>query len=313
MGKKDLDCIHCQHHVLTCVLRNKFFVRAGAWCWISVDYESERLAFHYICTSNHLPHITLCKADRIRLTGVFLVQFGTVLIYIITFFMLRRKTKGLFKNAQQGANAPNMTTIQAVNRITMLMTLYPCFYVLLTLPLSAGRMWSMAHNGKPYSDAYACIAGAMITSCGWIDTLLYTLTRRRLLKDTMPQSTSRRTRSSNWDNDLGSKGITHTRTVTVEGGHVMDFPSPSGIRHGSMRMQNFGYERPPSPNGSMDPILSGHIPGGKHKAEVSVGLQEMLAEDPEKQDDVAPLPPGWVRQQEPSNQWPLVAQDDPSR
>ena len=152
----------------------------------------------------------------------------------------------------------------------------------------------MANNGAPYSDAYACVAGAMITSCGWVDSLLYTLTRRRLLKDTMPNNSSRKT-GSDWDNGLGSKGITHTRTVTVEGGHVMEIMDPSQ-RRASVPPHGFtGYERPPSPTGSIDPILSGQGHLGKSKAEVSVGLQDMMAEDREKQDDVGPLPTGWVR------------------
>lgn len=191
-----------------------------------------------------------------------------------------------------------MATVHAVNRITKLMTLYPCVYVLLTLPLSAGRMWSMANDSKPYSYEYALVAGAMITSCGWVDTLLYTLTRRRLLKDTMPQS-SRREGSSNWDKGLGSQGITHTRTVTVEGGQMMDTLEPprGPLRQGPA--VHFGYERPPSPTGSIDPILNGGSKGsvGRNKTEVSVRLQEVLNDDPEKDDEITPLPRGWHRRE----------------
>ena len=189
-----------------------------------------------------------------------------------------------------------MATVHAVNRITKLMTLYPCVYVILTLPLSAGRMWSMAHNRKPYSDQYALVAGAMITSCGWVDTLLYTLTRRRLLKDSMPQS-SRREGSSNWDKGLGSQGITHTRTVTVEGGQMMDTLDPRGaVRQGPV--SPYGYERPPSPTSSIDPILNGGSKGGvgRNKTEVSVGMQEVPSDEAEKEDEITPSPPpGWAR------------------
>lgn len=219
-------------------------------------------------------------------------QFGTILIYIVTFVRLRQKTKSLFAKSHQGSNPPNMATVHAVNRITKLMTLYPCIYVLLTLPLSAGRMWSMSHNSKPYSDEYALVAGAMITSCGWVDTLLYTLTRRRLLKDTMPQS-SRREGSGNWDKGLGSQGITHTRTVTVEGGQMMDTLEHRGpMRQGPVPA--YGYERPPSPTSSIDPILNG---GSKvrNKTKVSVGLSELPSDDHEKDDEITPLPSGWPR------------------
>lgn len=188
------------------------------------------------------------------------------------------------------------------------MTLYPCVYVLLTLPLSAGRMWSMAHNST-YSNAYACVAGGMITSCGWVDSLLYTLTRRKLLKDTMPgASRSGRTRESDWDNELGSKGITHTRTVTVEGGQVMDTLSPTSLEYGSRPRSyvgqpqglhshhgsNLTYERAPSPTGSVDPMLAGRGSPGKNKSEISV---QVSTDSQEKQDEItitAP-PPGWVR------------------
>ncbi len=34
--------------------REKYFVRAGAWCWVSEAYEDDRLALHYICKYNNL-------------------------------------------------------------------------------------------------------------------------------------------------------------------------------------------------------------------------------------------------------------------
>lgn len=71
-----------------------------------------------------------------------------------------------------------------ITRVAGLMVLYPLVYILLTLPLSAGRMWSMARGGKSYSDGYAIFAGCMLTSCGLMDVLLYSITRRRLLRAT---------------------------------------------------------------------------------------------------------------------------------
>ena len=230
-----------------------------------------------------------------------MVEFGTVIIYLITFLQLRRKTNQLFNNGLGDNNQRNMATVAAVNRVTKLMTLYPCVYVLLTLPLSAGRMWSMAHHGRATSDAFACTAGALLTSCGWVDSLLYTLTRKKLLQDTMPghSHSSRRTHndSNNWEaTELGSKGITHTRTVTVEGGQMMDTNrglqqhsnSDSSPRSRRQPSESGNWERPPSPNGSIDPILSGKGSGGKVKTEISVGLADIMSED---EDDISALPP----------------------
>ncbi|KAK3674294.1 hypothetical protein LTR78_005763 [Recurvomyces mirabilis] len=259
---------------------DKYFVKAGAWCWVSSAYEADRLAFHYI--------------------WIFVIEFGTILIYLVTFYQLRRKTRQLFAGPLGDNTTRNTATIEAVNRITKLMTLYPCVYVLLTLPLSAGRMWSMAHHGQAYSNVFACLAGSLITSCGWVDSLLYTLTRKRLLKDTMPghSSSGRRTGPSGSDNweatELGSKGITHTRTVTVEGGQMMDtyqHAHQGSISMPGARTQNSSWEaRPPSPNGSIDPILSGKGSAGRTKTEVTVGLEQIMAEDSEE-DDISALPP----------------------
>ncbi|KAK5111892.1 hypothetical protein LTR62_004624 [Meristemomyces frigidus] len=259
---------------------NRYFVRAGAWCWVSESYEADRLAFHYI--------------------WIFVIEFGTVLIYLVTFYQLRRKTSRLFTGGLGGHNAGNRSTIEAVNRITKLMTLYPCVYVMLTLPLSAGRMWSMAHGGQGYSTVFACLAGSMITSCGWVDSLLYTLTRKRLLQDTMPghASSGRRTGelSDNWEaTELGDKGITHTRTVTVEGGQMMDtyhhHIANQNSMSGTAPRSRTWEARPPSPNGSIDPILSGigSVGGRNNKTEVSVGLEQIMAEESEE-DDIAALP-----------------------
>lgn len=57
--------------------------------------------------------------------------------------------------------------------------LYPVIYVVCTLPLAAGRIATMAGARVPI--AYFCVAGALITSNGWLDVLLWGLTRRRLL------------------------------------------------------------------------------------------------------------------------------------
>lgn len=107
-----------------------------------------------------------------QIQGIFAIQATLLALYVTIAITLRRKLPCLEEDAQR-----------RVKRVTQLMVLYPCIYILLTLPLSIGRMWSMAHSGKPYSDGYACFAGAMLTSSGWADSLLYTLTRKPLLRE----------------------------------------------------------------------------------------------------------------------------------
>ncbi|KAK3905661.1 hypothetical protein C8A05DRAFT_41400 [Staphylotrichum tortipilum] len=60
-----------------------------------------------------------------------------------------------------------------------LFLLYPLIYILCTLPLALGRIASMAGAKVPL--VYFCTAGALITSNGWLDVLLWGVTRHRLL------------------------------------------------------------------------------------------------------------------------------------
>lgn len=59
------------------------------------------------------------------------------------------------------------------------MVVYPLVYVVCTIPLASARMAAM--SGNPPSLKRLCLAGAMITSNGWLDVLLYTLTRRIMI------------------------------------------------------------------------------------------------------------------------------------
>lgn len=72
--------------------------------------------------------------------------------------------------------------------IAKLMVVYPLVYVVCTLPLASARMSAM--RGRETSLTVLCMAGAMITSNGWLDVLLYTLTRRiALFSDEPPEDT----------------------------------------------------------------------------------------------------------------------------
>lgn len=61
------------------------------------------------------------------------------------------------------------------------MVVYPIAYVALSLPLPAGRLavWS----GDKVSLTFYCIGATLMTSCGLADTILYTITRRVLIRE----------------------------------------------------------------------------------------------------------------------------------
>lgn len=60
-----------------------------------------------------------------------------------------------------------------------LMMAYPVIYCVCTLPLVTARLAGMAGGNPGY--VYICVGGAFITSNGWLDVLLYTLTRSRYI------------------------------------------------------------------------------------------------------------------------------------
>jgi hypothetical protein len=70
---------------------------------------------------------------------------------------------------------------QHAKEAARLMVAYPLIYVVCTLPLATLRMYSIRNPTARVTPGWFCFAGAMITSNGWMDVLLYTLTRRIML------------------------------------------------------------------------------------------------------------------------------------
>ncbi|KAL5336048.1 G protein-coupled glucose receptor regulating Gpa2-domain-containing protein [Aspergillus crustosus] len=137
------------------------FVPAGAWCWISEEYEPVRLWTHYF--------------------WIFLAEFGTVCLYAVLWFQLRRRIK---QSAILGSS--HIESLQRLRRVVGYMIIYPIAYIVLSLPLAAGRM-ATARGNTP-GIVYFCVSGALITSSGLVDVLLYTLTRKNLILESEPSA-----------------------------------------------------------------------------------------------------------------------------
>ncbi|KAL4993591.1 hypothetical protein BDV10DRAFT_198194 [Aspergillus recurvatus] len=140
------------------------------------NHEAERLWGHYI--------------------WIFLSEFGTILLYsTITIYLRRRMKQAAIKIQTHNYNrSPRESqALKRINRVVVYMVVYPLSYVVLSLPLAAGRMSSARHVIP--SRGYFAVAGSLMALSGAFDTVVYTLTRRQLLLHTEGGSSGGLTRT----------------------------------------------------------------------------------------------------------------------
>lgn len=128
-----------------------FYARAGAWCWMNGKYKSQRLWLHYI--------------------WVIIAEFGTVITYALIFMVLQRRVNHSYYHTSN-------TAVRARSAAKLIIA-YPIVYVVCTLPLVKARLTSIANEYVSFTEL--TIAAAFITSNGWLDVLLYCITRRSLI------------------------------------------------------------------------------------------------------------------------------------
>lgn len=144
------------------------------------------------------------------------------------FFYLRRRMKQakILRRGQQ-------ESLQRLNRVVIYMVIYPVVYVLLSLPLAAGRM-ATAQGNSP-SKNYFAVAGSLMALSGLMDVIVYTVTRRHLITDTEHSTTDR-----NYENNTDSQWQTNITTAGAEGSR----PRKGGFRMGSRLSSKFRKSMP---------------------------------------------------------------------
>lgn len=95
-----------------------------------------------------------------------------MLVYGILFFTLQRGRIHEPYHAMPGSAA-------RIRRAAKAIILYPLVYIICTLPIAIARISSMA--GHPVGYVQQCVAGAMLASTGWLDVLMYCITRHALI------------------------------------------------------------------------------------------------------------------------------------
>lgn len=104
------------------------------------------------------------------------------MLYGFLFVYLRRRMKQAAVLRQQ-----HQENLKRLNRVVVYMVIYPFVYLVLSLPLAAGRMATARHVAP--SRTYFAVAGSLMALSGFMDVLVYTLTRRHLLLETESSET----------------------------------------------------------------------------------------------------------------------------
>ncbi|KAF7563477.1 hypothetical protein G7046_g601 [Stylonectria norvegica] len=134
-----------------------YYVRAGLWCWVNEKYTLMRLLTHYVF--------------------IFISLALTTIIYITVVFVLRQKSK--MQRARGVGPTQNNPRVNLSHYPVFM--IYPIIYVSCFFPLAVGRITTMA--GGQVCLAYYCFAGSLIAANGFIDCLLFGITRHRILFD----------------------------------------------------------------------------------------------------------------------------------
>lgn len=107
-----------------------------------------------------------------------MIEFAGLLIYGLLFLKLRRSRNAISKMSP----AYDSLNDKRITHAARLMAIYPIIYMVLTAPLAISRMALYGNASVP--EGVWITAGCLMTSSGWVDSLLYVFTRRALLRET---------------------------------------------------------------------------------------------------------------------------------
>ncbi|KAI5306335.1 hypothetical protein KEM56_001356 [Ascosphaera pollenicola] len=130
-----------------------------------------------VATGRRLPHRVFVAI----VIGLWVLVISLALIPMLSHKRETIKPSGSWRKVKHSRDLGQLTgsTINRIKRVTLYMVIYPIAYVSLSLPLAAARM-ADARN-REWSSTYHCVAGCVMACSGWVNVLLYALTRRSLV------------------------------------------------------------------------------------------------------------------------------------
>ncbi|KIW07747.1 uncharacterized protein PV09_01677 [Verruconis gallopava] len=201
---------------------SRYFADTGAWCWVDPRFKSQRLAYHYF--------------------WIFLVEFGTVVVYGFVIWELRRSSSKLSGLQNEASFSLETETHRRIQKSCLIMCCYPIAYITLTLPLAVSRMSEI--RGADTSIQFLIFCGCFLVSSGWVDTVLYILTRASFLKvqgHTRVQEESNQ-RSHRTNSAVMFKNISRTYQGSPAQTRTASSPSPTDEPGRVMSLSSWKYD-----------------------------------------------------------------------
>ncbi|KAG8954535.1 hypothetical protein FRC03_011443 [Tulasnella sp. 419] len=131
-----------------------FYGPAGLWCWVVAEYPGEKIGLEY---------------------GIFwFVALTNFLLYVPLFLSLRRV-------ARSGWPGESSLHRRETMSIAIKMLVYPVAYIILVLPMSIIRFIGFYNPNTVVPAGWRAIAGVTFGASGFVNSLLYVITRPRLL------------------------------------------------------------------------------------------------------------------------------------
>lgn len=124
-----------------------------------------------------------------------------------------------FKSSSPSSNPRRVRTdnsAQRFNKVIGYMLLYPVAYLILSLPIAAGRMSLM--SGRNPGETYFYASGCIIMCSGWVDSIIYFTTRRRLVEADITTSGGERSTGADTARNLYANGTLNGYDAGVVGG-----------------------------------------------------------------------------------------------
>ncbi|KAF4603177.1 succinate dehydrogenase flavoprotein subunit [Pleurotus pulmonarius] len=182
-----------------------YFSRTGYWCWINESYPKERIGLEYFWLwAAAFIQIILYVFLALVLRGLVVVENGSF------GWASKAKSPGHrddYSYESDSAKEARDEEAKAANKTAMQMLFYPLVYIITIFPISIAR-W-VSFSGTAIPSAATMFADIMFCSSGFLNVLLYTITRPGVVRGSP-------TPSSDAERGLKSHNHNHNHTPTQQ-------------------------------------------------------------------------------------------------